>query len=229
MRGPSCPRRVDGVACRAAERQANAKHHASDEQRLQPVAEDDGQIDVTRRSERLCVRANGKHREYERRGGNGLRQKVRGRLPDGRPRAEHGELHVRILRDRPVEEIHQPHQHRPNDGASHLCHHVTGHVSPLKGANRRQCQRYGWIQMCAAQASDGVHGDHHRERPIQTRSQSIHCPRPSIPRAARSPPRRRQTGSEWQSRSPQRCKRRSWMAMTRRPLVRRGDGAYHHP
>ena len=65
---PKVSGRIDSVASRSTKRQAYAKHQGSDEQRLQPVAENDGEIDVARLGERLCVGANAEHSEDERRG-----------------------------------------------------------------------------------------------------------------------------------------------------------------
>ena len=58
-------RRVDRVAGRAAERQADPEHQHADQERLKPPAEDEGQIDVTRRVERLSVRRDGENPEQQ--------------------------------------------------------------------------------------------------------------------------------------------------------------------
>ena len=71
------PRRVDGVARGSAERQTDAEHQPSDQQRLQTVAEDNGEIDVARLHECLCIGADPEHGEDERRGGNRFCQQIR--------------------------------------------------------------------------------------------------------------------------------------------------------
>jgi hypothetical protein len=50
-------------------------------------------------------------------------------------RAEHREFQVRVLRERPMREIHQPHEHGTDKGADHLRADVTGNVGPRKRTN----------------------------------------------------------------------------------------------
>ncbi len=156
---------IDGVAGRATERDADAEHEHTDEQRLQAAAEDEGEIDVAGLRQRLRVGGDGKNAEEQHRGADDLGDQVRDRRPHRGPGAEDGQLVARSLRRTPMRQIREPDDDGSEERTDHLRREVGRHFGPGEAAGGGQGDRHGGIEVRATQSPDRVYRHRHRHAP----------------------------------------------------------------
>ena len=64
-----------------------------------------------------------------------------------------------------MRKIGEPDQDGPDERADHLSNDITRNLDPGEAANRGQRDRHRRIQMCSADASNGVDGHRDRDAP----------------------------------------------------------------
>ena len=164
---PEVARRIDGVAGRTSERQADAEHENADEERLQPAAEHGGQIDVAR-PRKACALA------------------AIARMPNSSTAVPINS----VMRFAPVFRTAGAVQNTasfaagssvsaqcgryasqtstaPSERANHLRGDVSRHVRPGEAADGGERDRHRRIEMRAADAADGVDAPSPPRRPIR--------------------------------------------------------------
>ena len=76
-----------------------------------------------------------------------------------------------------MRQISEPHEHRADEAANHLCEQIPGHLGPLKTANQGQADGDRGVRCAPADPADGVDRDGHGDTP----SDSNHDPAAVLP------------------------------------------------
>ena len=81
--------------------------------------------------------------------------------------AKHAELEILICCLGPMRKISEPDQGGADESPDHLRQNVGKDIVPLKLADNGQAKLHGWIQMSAANPTDRIHSDRHRQAPAR--------------------------------------------------------------
>jgi hypothetical protein len=158
---PEVPRGVDGVACRPAERQADAQNEQAHEQR------EDAERKQIRAAllELLRVTEEAERAEGQYRGADDLGDEVGDRVVDGRGGAEDAQLESLVIGLLPVREVGQPHDDGADEGPEKLGDDVARDYGPGELPYGSKAERDGRVDEAAADAYDCVNGYRHPHRP----------------------------------------------------------------
>ena len=151
---------VDGVAGRAAERDADGEDDQSDGQGVESA-----------QSARRAV-GSGKlrlggveDREDKHAGADDFGSQIEQRRADGRAGAEHRQLEILVFGEAPMRVVMQPDERRTEHRAEHLGDEVMGDILPGKLAGGCESDCHGGINMCAAKFGAGENRNEHRDAP----------------------------------------------------------------
>jgi hypothetical protein len=149
--------RIDGIAGRSAEGEADPPNQAPNKIRTEP-----GGDPIPRDGSRKD-RAHDEHQDER---SNDFSDEVSREIPDAWNRAETGEFRCWVGRFTPVWEGMDSHDDRAQEGDEHLCYDKGQEIRKVAGTNRKT-HRHNGIKVCTgAPTSDGIdYTAHHCKRP----------------------------------------------------------------
>src|SRR5512132_3463627 len=162
-------RRIDRVAGRPAEREADGEDQQADEEGHDGLAESHRQrcLPDAARGSRGEVPDEEEHPEEQHERADDLGQQVLAFLADRRRSAEDGQLEARVLRLSPVWQVGDVDQDRTDERPDHLAGYVLGHVVPRRDVSQREAERHRRIEVRAAELADRIHGHRDRHSPSE--------------------------------------------------------------
>src|SRR5829696_6998525 len=155
---PEVAGRVDRVARGSAQREPDAEHEQTHQKRVEAAADHAGGGIATHRAG-VCDYAENTEDEHE--GADDLGNEVRRGVVDRRRGAVHAELEAGVGRLPPVQQVGQPHEHRPHEGPEELRDDVAWDHRPIELSGYGETDGHGRVDMGAAELADAVNG--HRD------------------------------------------------------------------